>query len=327
MENSRGFTLAEVLAVLTIIAILTSITIPLVSKSIKNSKESLYKDQEKIILRSAVNWAEANTDVLPKDNDNEDTLDINLGLLKANGFLVKSLTNPKTGYLYPDDMVINISYNKDNEREDYSNVKYNGNYKFVFVENSGTELGLNTNIKAISLNVCGIDSSNNDISLDVQTCINNNLNLIYEDVNSGTALSYRYNNGNVVSDDDLKTYNYNEHSIKTIDMSKYGFYYVYYNPDSVETDINDSLKIIIINDTEIPSIIFDDNYQTEYYTNSNINLLDNVRCSDNSGYCKIEGLGNITPSIKGKYVITYIVSDNSGNTSKAKKVITIKEHS
>ena len=111
MKYNKGFTLAEVLAVLTIIGIMIGITVPIVSSSINHSKQSLYQDQEKIILRSAIDWAEANSSVLPDNSD--DTLAITIGLLKANGFLHKSLTNPKTGYLFPDDMIINISYNSD----------------------------------------------------------------------------------------------------------------------------------------------------------------------------------------------------------------------
>lgn len=312
--NKKGFTLAEVLAVLTILAILTTITLPIVSKSIKESKDSLYKDQEKIILRSAINWAEANSQILPIDNETDDSLAITLGLLKANGFLTKALTNPKTGYLFPDDMIVRVSYNKDTI-EKLDNIKYNGNYKFEFVEDSGSKVELSTDIKTIQLDVC---ANNND------ECISSNLNKIYEGIDDNVTLSYQYNKNEQVEDINLKEYSYKGNIIKSVDMTTYGFYYVYYNQNSLDVNIDDSIKIIIINDTEIPTITFN-GYKDEYLVNSEIDLLENVSCSDNSGKCAIKVIGNVNPSIKGKYVITYVVSDDSGNTSRQKQVITIKE--
>ena len=52
--------------------------------------------------------------------------------------------------------------------------------------------------------------------------------------------------------------------------------------------------------------------------------MNNVTCSDNSGYCDIEFSGEIDFGVIGKYIITYTAKDPSGNTTTKKRVITIE---
>ena len=196
---------------------------------------------------------------------------------------------------------------------------WNGNYKFEIDTQSGHNLSLTTDIKAIQLNICD-DTDGHNSSID--QCITNNLDKIYEGIDTTYNLSYRDRGGKNI-DDTLVDYTYNSQTISSINMSKYGFYYVYYNAVNNNQVVPDSLKIFIINDTEPPTII-DDNYIKEYHKNDIIDLNQNISCSDNSGYCKISILGNVNPGVEGNYIITYIASDRSGNTSKKKKIIKIK---
>lgn len=324
--NRKAFTLVELLGSLVILGLLLAITLPIVTNSIENSRNSLYRSQEKIILKSAVNWAEVNNNKLPlKEPEEKKKIAITLGLLKAEGYLSGELTNPNTGYLYPNDMIINISYDDSVNKKNKTNIKYNGNYKFELDENSGTELNLTNNIPATTLNICGTGLETDNNSETIKKCISDNLDIIYKDSSSGRIFNqddvkFFYNQKQAVPIELLKEYEYNnsDGKVKTIDMSKYGFYYTYYTFGR-QTD----LKIFMINDLEPPTITFSSDYVTEYTKGSTINLLNGVSCEDNSGYCNIKTSGNINPNKEGSYVIRYIFSDESGNTSTQKKVITI----
>ena len=326
--KSKAFTLVELLSVLTIIGVVSLITVPIVSFAIKSSKESLHKDQEKIILAGAIAWASNNTSYLPANDDSsKKSLAITIGFLKANGYLNSNIKNPKTGYLYPNDMIINISYNEDEDKEDVSNIKYNGNYKFEIDESTiETNLELTSDIPSINLNICGTGRDDDYNSSIITDCINNNFDQIYEGYSniSQTQLSFYKNSKEQLSNNELVTYQYKGNNIRSFDMSKYGFYYVYYNKQNLQNIDKDDIRIFMINDMKSPEIKFDNNYKTSYSINSIIDLMDGVECVDNSGYCLIKTLGNIIPSVSGKYVITYIASDNSGNTVREKQVITIK---
>ena len=56
MKKDSAFTLAELLAVITILGVIALIVFPAVNKAIKNSKEKSYNQQVDSILDSAENW-------------------------------------------------------------------------------------------------------------------------------------------------------------------------------------------------------------------------------------------------------------------------------
>jgi prepilin-type N-terminal cleavage/methylation domain-containing protein len=102
----RGFTLPEVLGVLTILALLALLITPVVSKTIKNNKQKLYDDQIKIIERAARDYAIKNTDVLPEEGS---IAYVTLGEIKRSGVLQEEVRNPITKELFPDDLQIKIA--------------------------------------------------------------------------------------------------------------------------------------------------------------------------------------------------------------------------
>ena len=63
--KKRGFTLTEVLGVIVILGLIALIIFPNVSKSIKNSKEKLYKEQVALIEENARKWGVEHTAQLP----------------------------------------------------------------------------------------------------------------------------------------------------------------------------------------------------------------------------------------------------------------------
>ena len=71
----KGFTLAELLAVITILGVIALIVFPAVNKTIKNSKEKSYNQQIESILSSAENWTMENMTSLSDINENYLTIE------------------------------------------------------------------------------------------------------------------------------------------------------------------------------------------------------------------------------------------------------------
>ena len=65
----KGFTLVEMMAVIIILAIVATITFPIVSQSIEKNREKLYYSQLDEIKLNAEKWAYSNLDLLPTVED------------------------------------------------------------------------------------------------------------------------------------------------------------------------------------------------------------------------------------------------------------------
>lgn len=63
MKN-KGFTLVELLAIVTLLGIIAIIAIPVVTNTMSNQKEKLYYDQLNQLIRSAQNWETDHNDIL-----------------------------------------------------------------------------------------------------------------------------------------------------------------------------------------------------------------------------------------------------------------------
>lgn len=122
MKN-KGFTLVEILAVITIIALLSLILIPSIDAIIKSSKEDTYKIQVNLILGGLENWAANNVFKLPSEED--DSMTITLGDLKKAGFVDVEVRNPKTDECFSNDLVLKIT-------------KKNNKYKYEIDESTLT---------------------------------------------------------------------------------------------------------------------------------------------------------------------------------------------
>lgn len=116
----KGFTLVELLAVIVIIALTSTIIFPAVGSVILQSKQDLFNSQMLDIQTASEKWATDNTDLLDKYHVN-DTY-ITLELLRFTGYLEPdAIKNPLTR----EEMngCIQIRYNKNNKK-----------YKFVYEE-------------------------------------------------------------------------------------------------------------------------------------------------------------------------------------------------
>lgn len=92
---NNGFTLIEILAVITILGVLTSIAIPSINYFNTKQKEKAYFMEEELVLESAKEFAKSNQYML-FNNTNCNIIDTKM--LIENGFyeIKKDIINPKT---------------------------------------------------------------------------------------------------------------------------------------------------------------------------------------------------------------------------------------
>ncbi len=95
--NQKGFSLTELLAVAIILGILVTVVTPVISRTLKNNKRSLYNRQLESITESAATWGAEHMNKLP-DKGKEVT--VTLEELQNGGYADKDLTNPLTSELF-----------------------------------------------------------------------------------------------------------------------------------------------------------------------------------------------------------------------------------
>ena len=97
----KAFTLVELLAVIIILGIIATITFPIVTSSIRNSKNKAYDIQVRELEESARKWAVANSDSLSETTPTT----VTISNLISSGYITKTengnIVNPK------DDSVMN----------------------------------------------------------------------------------------------------------------------------------------------------------------------------------------------------------------------------
>ncbi len=100
MKDSKGFTLAELLGVLTLLAIIALITVPLVNKYIANSRQKAYDAEMSTLKKAAQQWFVKNSASVQWDEYGYYALD--LDTLKQSEFLSdEAIYNP----LNPDEQI------------------------------------------------------------------------------------------------------------------------------------------------------------------------------------------------------------------------------
>ncbi len=111
MKKQKGFTLVEILGVITILGVLALIAIPTIDNIITKNREKLYNSQIKTIEDGLKTWANANAMSLPEDGD--DALLLSLGILKLAGFVDEDIKDPNTNLCFSNDMLVSISAAKE----------------------------------------------------------------------------------------------------------------------------------------------------------------------------------------------------------------------
>lgn len=96
--KKNGFTLIEILAVIIILGVISLIAMPVVTNSLKESKDDLYDVQISNIRESAKTWAADNINTLPTEA-NESVI-VTLKTLQEDGYIDEEIKNPKTNELF-----------------------------------------------------------------------------------------------------------------------------------------------------------------------------------------------------------------------------------
>ena len=129
MKN-RGFTLVELLGVISILAIIGAIVFPIVSNVINKGLDDTDNAQTKSIEKAAKNWANANmfSNDLPKCNTDICNSSISVSNLITEGYLDSDdIISPKTGESYKCSSV--------KITKDAINNKYSFDFQFQKCEN------------------------------------------------------------------------------------------------------------------------------------------------------------------------------------------------
>ena len=291
----KGFTLAELLGVIVILAVVALIAFPIVSQSIDSNRKKLYQSQLDEIKLGAEKWAYENINMLPTANNG--TVTITLLNLKESGFLPLDIKNPITGKLLPNDMTITITYR-------------NNSYDITVNGESGTDV-------------------NNDFNSNAPTIILNGEAITYVEIKgtySELGAIAKDKDGNLIDDISI-TYREGSTEVGGIDASRFTTYSVVYSATSNGYTSNIT-RTVIVRDTTAPVLSLEDTTELTKDELASFNLLAGVSVTDNSGETiniQTSGFDRL-PTDK---IVEYKACDSSNNcTTKRRiiKIVSVKEY-
>lgn len=138
----KGFTLVELLAVLVILAVIATISFPIVSNILENSEKKAYDQQIAEIKKAAKNFETDNNNLLITIDENDNIQNIScyvrLSVLKSNGYLEDKETIDPRDDSSMDNAVVDLLFDLGSNQYKY-NVHVNG-------ESDLTECGDNTSV-------------------------------------------------------------------------------------------------------------------------------------------------------------------------------------
>jgi len=103
----KGFTLAELIAVLVVLALVSMIAVPAVTESLKKYKSEVCSVQMKNIIESARSWGAKNMSILPSESGEYISVKIN-DLIKY-GYIEDTLVHPKTKEPFTDNWEVRVT--------------------------------------------------------------------------------------------------------------------------------------------------------------------------------------------------------------------------
>ena len=282
----KGFTLAELIGVLVILAALILILIPVVDKQVKEGKEELYNKQIDSIKLSMELWV---SDYQKPDKG--ETITITLAQLKQASLVDINIKNPKTKQFFPNDMLLTIT-NHDGLLEYNVLVDTGSNYE-EFIQMPTIAINGNT------LEYVEIDSTGTTSYID-------------KGVIAKSSFGIELTNALVTTEPELS-------------ITKLGTYLRTYTvTDNGKT--MKAIKTIIVRDTTPPIISYtNQNLTVKLSQVATYNFLSDVTASDNSGVSSSQLNLTVEHNIglvAGTYTLSYHATDASGNTAtKLRKVI------
>lgn len=284
----KGFTLVELLAVIIILGAIFAITFPLVTDNIRKTEEKAFNLQKEQIIAAAKDMVIKEYVVIP----DKQSITLYVGELKRKGLLPIKMINAKTKLTISNESNVVIS------RENNS---YSYDVNIIDLEEESTEN--NENAPVIRLNGNYVE---------------------YVEINTeyvekgGTAYS---NTGSplTLNPPQIKL---NDNEGGEIDTSKLGTYKLIYSVTDKGLTTT-SIRTVVVRDTIPPVISFPEDNIVKVSKVSGFDVRARVYAIDNSGNdvtaIPLSSLSNVP----GKHVILYTAKDPSGNTTNAKRVITV----
>ena len=142
----KGFTLIELLGVIVILAILTTIIVPVATTLISKSTSQLDQVQLKNIQTGAMSWATDNINSVPGDNSSFMGVQVSLDTLISGGYIPSDIKDLTTKSSYSGKVYVVIIY--DNKRLVYDvyndttlmlfDSNHTSKYSYVAIKSSGT---------------------------------------------------------------------------------------------------------------------------------------------------------------------------------------------
>ncbi len=294
MKNNKGFTLAEILGVITILGLLGLIVFPAVDKAIKEGKEDLYKVQVSNIEAGAIAWVAENVFSAPSKEGEMITL--TLRQLKQAGKVDNEIINPKTKTLFPNDMLVTIT-------------KKSGSYKAEVLTETGSETD---------------ETEYNPFS---PTLILNGSTLEYVELRtSGQAYQdpgviAKNSEGEIITNDVVITITKDSNTVLNIPVTTIGTYTITYSVTSLGLT-EKIVRTVIVRDSEPPVITIPSTTTISVANTGSYNLIDTITVSDISTYTVVAD--RTLPSVAGTYTITYTATDEYDNVSTARRTIIVE---
>ena len=109
--KKNGFTLAELIGIITILGIIAVLTIPVIDKTMRDNKEKTYNLQINNMISGLKTWANDNISQLPEDGN---FINVTLKQLKDGGYVDSKINNPKTNKQFPNGLLFKITGHNEN---------------------------------------------------------------------------------------------------------------------------------------------------------------------------------------------------------------------
>lgn len=288
-----GFTLVELLAVIVLLGVLSVVIIPKVGDSVTNSKNNAYQTQLLNIRKGVEDFLIENTYLI----ENDGIFTLKLGVIKQGGYLPINIKNPLT-------------------RKDFSNES------LILVIKNGDKYD-------IELYLEDVIEVNEEIDNNSPILVLNGEYVQYVDVNSEyKELGARAKS---VLGEDIRNISIqmflDDVEVGSIDTKHLNNYKIIYRATDQNGRDTSATRTVIVRDNISP-VISSTSETTLYESEVNdYDLMDGVVISDNYDSEFNVDVTSELSNIPGKYVITYNVSDSSGNNSVFRKVINVLKDS
>lgn len=112
MKKNKGFTLVELLAVVTLLAAIILIGVPSIINTLKNIEDRETEDFEKILKNAAELYVERNRNLFPELDTVGGSIDLDTNVLIQEGYLKNNLKNPQAD-MEVTDYIINVESSSD----------------------------------------------------------------------------------------------------------------------------------------------------------------------------------------------------------------------